>query len=103
MVPFEEPQIPSYVADSQPPLAEKVVDMEVGQCSEQPQFAQLGSSSESTVYSAIMNVVEYSKEALMAALSHLVDHKAQGANFVAMADAHRPSGLGTTCPSTTTI
>jgi hypothetical protein len=27
--------------------------------------------------------------ALMAALNHLVDHKAQGVTFVAMADSHR--------------
>jgi hypothetical protein len=55
MVPFEESQIPSYVADSQPPLASKVVDVEVGQCSEQPQFAHLG-SSQSTVQSLVQSV-----------------------------------------------
>ena len=31
----------------------------------------------------------FSDEALMAALSHLLDNKAQGVGFVAMADAHR--------------
>ena len=31
----------------------------------------------------------FSNEALMAALSHLLDNKAQGVGFVAMADAHR--------------
>ena len=30
----------------------------------------------------------FSDEALMAALSHLLDNKAQGVGFVAMADAH---------------
>jgi hypothetical protein len=55
LVPFEESQIPSFVADSQPPLASKVVDVEVGQCSEQPQFAHLG-SSQSTVQSLVQSV-----------------------------------------------
>jgi hypothetical protein len=35
-----------------------------------------------------MDVLEYSPNALMAALNHLVDHKAQGITFVAMADSH---------------
>jgi hypothetical protein len=41
------------------------------------------------LYKAIMDVLEYSPDALMAALNHLVDHKAQGATFVTMADFHR--------------
>jgi hypothetical protein len=41
------------------------------------------------LYKAIMDVLEYSPDALMAALNHLVDHKAQGVTFVAMADSHR--------------
>jgi hypothetical protein len=36
-----------------------------------------------------MDVLEYSPDALMAALNHLVDHKAQGVTFVAMVDSHR--------------
>jgi glycine betaine/choline ABC-type transport system substrate-binding protein len=39
------------------------------------------------LYKAIMDVLEYSSDALMAALNHLVDHKAQGVTFVAMADS----------------
>jgi hypothetical protein len=41
------------------------------------------------LYKAIMDVLEYSPDALMAALNHLVDHKAFGVTFVAMADFHR--------------
>jgi hypothetical protein len=41
------------------------------------------------LYKAVMDVLEYSPDALMAALNHLVDHKAQGITFVAMADSHR--------------
>jgi hypothetical protein len=41
------------------------------------------------LYKAVMDVLEYSLDALMAALNHLVDHKAQGVTFVAMADSHR--------------
>jgi hypothetical protein len=41
------------------------------------------------LYKAIMDVLEYSPNALMAALNHLVDHKARGVTFVAMADSHR--------------
>jgi methionine salvage enolase-phosphatase E1 len=41
------------------------------------------------LYKAIMDVLEYSPDALMAALNHLVDHKAQGITFVEMADSHR--------------
>jgi hypothetical protein len=36
-------------------MASKVVDMEVGQCSDQPQFAHLG-SSQSTVQSVVQSV-----------------------------------------------
>ncbi|XBI89080.1 hypothetical protein VPH35_026955 [Triticum aestivum] len=41
------------------------------------------------LYGAVMNQGGFSDEALMAALSHLLDNKAQGVGFVAMADAHR--------------
>jgi hypothetical protein len=41
------------------------------------------------LYKAIMDVLEYSPDALIAALNHLVDHKAQRVTFVAMADPHR--------------
>jgi hypothetical protein len=40
------------------------------------------------IYKAVMDVLEYSPDALMVALNHLVDHKAQGVTFVAMADSH---------------
>jgi hypothetical protein len=41
------------------------------------------------LYKAIMDVIEYSPNALMTALNHLVNHKAQGITFVSMADSHR--------------
>jgi hypothetical protein len=41
------------------------------------------------LYKAVMDVLDYSPDALMATLNHLVDHKAQGITFVAMADSHR--------------
>jgi hypothetical protein len=44
-------------------------------------------------------VLEYSPDALMAALNHLVNHKAQGIAFVAMGTPTGPSGSGITCPS----
>jgi hypothetical protein len=53
------------------------------------------------LYKAVMDVFEYSPYALMAALNHLVDHKAQGITFVAMGDSHR--FLWLRCPSTTSI
>jgi hypothetical protein len=40
------------------------------------------------LYKAVMDVLEYTPDALMAALNHLVDHKAQGVTFIAMADSH---------------
>jgi hypothetical protein len=36
-----------------------------------------------------MDVLEYSPDTLMATLNHLVNHKAEGVTFVAMADSHR--------------
>jgi hypothetical protein len=42
-----------------------------------------------------MSVVEFSQEALMAALGHLVNHKAQGTSYVGMTEAHRIVWLGT--------
>jgi hypothetical protein len=41
------------------------------------------------LYKTIMSIVEYSQEPLMAAVSHLVNHKAQDTNFVGMEDSHR--------------
>jgi hypothetical protein len=41
------------------------------------------------LYAAVMEVVGFSEEALMAALSHLVDYKAQGTNFFGMQPTHR--------------
>ncbi|KAI4984071.1 hypothetical protein ZWY2020_040924 [Hordeum vulgare] len=41
------------------------------------------------MYGAVMTQGGFSDEALMAALSHLLDNKAQGVGFVAMADAYR--------------
>ena len=41
------------------------------------------------LYNAVMTVVGFSDEALMAALGHLVDHKAQGSVFVGMNEPHR--------------
>jgi hypothetical protein len=41
------------------------------------------------LYKAVMDVIEYSPDALMAALNHLIDHMAQGITFVAMEDSHR--------------
>ncbi|KAF7006583.1 hypothetical protein CFC21_021618 [Triticum aestivum] len=41
------------------------------------------------LYGAVMTQGGFCNEALMAALSHLLDNKAQGVGFVAMADAHR--------------
>jgi hypothetical protein len=36
-----------------------------------------------------MSVVEFSQEALIATLGHLVDHKAQGTNYVGTTMPHR--------------
>ena len=47
------------------------------------------------LYAAVMDVVGFSEEALMLALGHLVDHKAQGVNFVGMAEQHRTLWLRT--------
>ncbi|KAE8791663.1 Kelch-like protein 5 [Hordeum vulgare] len=41
------------------------------------------------LYGVVMTQGGFSDKALMAALSHLLDNKAQGVGFVAMADAHR--------------
>jgi hypothetical protein len=40
------------------------------------------------LYSAVMDQGGFNPESLMAALSHLLNNKAQGVGFVAMADAH---------------
>jgi hypothetical protein len=37
---------------------------------------------------SLMDIVGFSKESLMSVLSHLVDHKAQGTNFVGMVPPH---------------
>ena len=47
------------------------------------------------LYNAVMTVVGFSDEALMAALGHLVDHKAQGTVFVGMNEPHMVLGLRT--------
>lgn len=41
------------------------------------------------IYQAIMDIVGFSEEHLMATLGHLVDHKAQGTNFVGVCEPHR--------------
>uniref|UniRef100_A0A8I6Y3K8 Uncharacterized protein n=1 Tax=Hordeum vulgare subsp. vulgare TaxID=112509 RepID=A0A8I6Y3K8_HORVV len=41
------------------------------------------------LYGTVMTQGGFSDEALMAALSHLLDNKAQGFGFVAMTDTHR--------------
>lgn len=41
------------------------------------------------IYIIVMDQGDSSQEALMDALSHLLDNKAQGVGFVAMADAHK--------------
>ncbi|KAE8808263.1 Translational activator GCN1 [Hordeum vulgare] len=46
------------------------------------------------LYGAVMTQGGFSCEALMAALGHLLDNKAQGVGFVAMEDAHRVLWLG---------
>ncbi|CAM0904209.1 unnamed protein product [Alopecurus aequalis] len=47
------------------------------------------------LYAAVMDAVGFTEEALMLALGHLVDHKAQGVNFVGMAEQHRALWLRT--------
>ncbi|KAI4976656.1 hypothetical protein ZWY2020_050263 [Hordeum vulgare] len=46
------------------------------------------------LYGAVMTQGGFSGEALMAALSHLLDNKAQGVGFVAMAHTHTVMWLG---------
>jgi hypothetical protein len=41
------------------------------------------------LYQAVMDMVGFTEEDLMAALSHLVDHKAHGCSFVGMNDPQR--------------
>ena len=53
------------------------------------------------LYGAVMTQGGFSDEALMAALSHLLDNKAQGVGFVAMADAHKELWLRSCLASTT--
>ncbi|CAM0953393.1 unnamed protein product [Alopecurus aequalis] len=40
------------------------------------------------LYGVVMYAVGFTEEALMLALGYLVDHKAQGVNFVGMAEQH---------------
>ncbi|CAM0947097.1 unnamed protein product [Alopecurus aequalis] len=47
------------------------------------------------LYVAVMDTVGFTEEALMLALCHLIDHKAQGVNFVGMAEQHRTLWLRT--------
>ncbi|KAE8794106.1 Translational activator GCN1 [Hordeum vulgare] len=46
------------------------------------------------LYGAVMTEGGFSDDALMAALSHLLDNKAQAVGFVAMANAHKVLWLG---------
>jgi hypothetical protein len=48
------------------------------------------------LYKAIMRIVEFSQEALMAYLSHLVDHKAHAPTFLAWGTSTAPYGSGPT-------
>ncbi|KAK1603280.1 hypothetical protein QYE76_018323 [Lolium multiflorum] len=41
------------------------------------------------LYNAVMDMLGFAEDHLMAALSHLVDHKAQGSSFVGMIEPHR--------------
>ena len=41
------------------------------------------------LYNAVMDMLGFTEDDLMAALSHLVDHKAQGCSFVGMIEPHR--------------
>ncbi|XP_051212289.2 uncharacterized protein [Lolium perenne] len=41
------------------------------------------------MYNAVMDMLGFAEDDLMAALSHLVDHKAQGSSFVGMIEPHR--------------
>ncbi|KAK1683456.1 hypothetical protein QYE76_044304 [Lolium multiflorum] len=41
------------------------------------------------LYNAVMDMLGFAEDDLMAALSHLVDHKAQGSSFVGMIEPHR--------------
>jgi hypothetical protein len=47
------------------------------------------------LYHAVMSIVEFSQEALMASLGHLIDHKPQGTYYVGMNKAHMIMWLGT--------
>ncbi|CAM0944399.1 unnamed protein product [Alopecurus aequalis] len=47
------------------------------------------------LYVAVMDAVGFTEEALILPLGHLVDHKAQGVNFVGMAEQHRTLWLRT--------
>ncbi|KAK1618836.1 hypothetical protein QYE76_024353 [Lolium multiflorum] len=41
------------------------------------------------MYYAVMDMLGFAEDDLMAALSHLIDHKAQGSSFVGMVEPHR--------------
>lgn len=47
------------------------------------------------LYRAVMDAVGFTEEALMVALGYLVNHKAQGVNFVGLAEQHRTLWLKT--------
>ncbi|CAN6340706.1 unnamed protein product [Urochloa humidicola] len=47
------------------------------------------------LYEAVMNMVGFNEEALMAAYSHLLDNKAHGVAFVRMTESHRVLWLRT--------
>jgi hypothetical protein len=40
------------------------------------------------LYNAVMDMLGFTEDDLMVALSHLVDHKAQGSSFVGMINPH---------------
>ncbi|KAK1677221.1 hypothetical protein QYE76_038069 [Lolium multiflorum] len=41
------------------------------------------------LYNTIMDMLGFAEDDLMATLSHLVDHKAQGSSFLSMIEPHR--------------
>jgi hypothetical protein len=47
------------------------------------------------LYNVVTSVVEFSQEALMAVLSHIVDHKAQSTKFIGMGGNHMSLWLRT--------
>ncbi|KAK1643459.1 hypothetical protein QYE76_061264 [Lolium multiflorum] len=48
------------------------------------------------LYNAVMDMLGFAEDDLMATLSHLIDHKAQGSSFIGMIEPHRVLWLRTT-------